>query len=58
MRVPLLGECHIPMVPTRWVYDLSQNKTQAEINSDFIAAGQKIDNAVNTLDSTVNSLNN
>lgn len=58
MRVPLLGECHVPMVPTKWTYDLKQNKTQAEINSDFIAAEQKIDNAVNTLNSTVNGLNN
>ena len=57
MRVPLLGECHIPMVPTKWVYDLNQNKTQAEINNEFVESGQKIDNAVNTLDSTVNSLN-
>lgn len=57
MRVPLLGECHIPMVPTKWVYDLNQNKTQAEINNAFVESGQKIDNAINTLDSTVNSLN-
>jgi hypothetical protein len=45
------------MVPTKWVYDLNQNKTQAEINNAFVESGQKIDNAINTLDSTVNSLN-
>lgn len=57
MRVPLLGECHTPMVPTKWTYDLKQNKTQAEINDGFAASEQKIDNAINTLDNTVNNLN-
>lgn len=68
MRVPLLGKCHTPMVPTKWVYDLNQNKTQSEINNKFIESEaeinnklieseEKIDNAIKTLDNTVDSLN-